>query len=117
MDCEGLADNITGALTGVKRTIRVLKDKLHFLAKGTYFVLWPGRNILSFEDNLSRCRTIKTKNAAGHRGFAAAALTDEAQCLALPYGKTHIIYGLDVGYYLFKEALRDREVHFQVFDL
>jgi hypothetical protein len=117
MDCEGLTDYVTGTLTGVKRAIGVLKDKLHFLAKGAYLLLWPGRDILPFEDNLSCCGTIETKDTAGHSGFAAAALTDESQCFASLYSKTHIIHGLYVGYHLFKEALCDREVHFQVFDL
>jgi len=117
MDREGFTDNITGALTGVKRTVWVLKDELHLLAKGTYSVLWPGRDILSLEDNLSCCGTIETKNAAGHSGFAAAALAHEPQCLAFFYRKAHIVHGLDISNGFPKESLRYREVHFEVFDL
>jgi hypothetical protein len=117
MDGEGFTDNITGALTGVKRTVRVLEDKLHFLAKRADSVLRPGRDVLSFEDNLSCCGTIETQNATGHSGFTAAALADEPQCLAPPDRKTHIVYGLHIGDSLLEEALRDREVHFEVFNL
>src|SRR5512145_3357909 len=117
VDGKGFTDNITGTLTGVKRTVRVLEDKLHLLAQGAYPVLRPGGYVLVFEDNLSFCGLVKSEDAAGNRGLPAAALTDETEGLTFSYGEAHIIDGLDMGHGLSHEPPGNREVHLQVFNV
>src|SRR6202521_280793 len=98
VDEQRLAHDVQQGHSRVQGGERVLKDHLHLTPKGPKSALRNGRHIQDFtivqQENLTGRRRNGPQDTAGSRGFSAAALSDEGQCLSPIHKKCHVVHRL-----------------------
>ena len=94
---EALADEVAHGHPRVQRGDRVLEDDLHPAAHALELVPLEGEDVLAVEHDLARGRRHEPEDGAPEGGLAAARLADEAQGLAAPDLKRHVVDGVDVA--------------------
>ncbi len=100
----------------IERAVGVLENNLHVAAHLAQTLAGHLRDFLTLELDRSRGRFDEAKNRAACGRLAAARLADQAQRLAAPNGKRHVIDRFDVADRLREDTLLDREIFLQSFD-
>ena len=81
MDHQRLSDDLLHRMARVERGVRVLEDHLHFGPQAAQFLRAEPSKILPIQDHLSGSGAVELQDGAPGGGFAAAALTHQAQGL------------------------------------
>ena len=74
------SDQVGYSLSGIERSIWILKDDLHLLAVGVHIHLVEA---LAFEENITSGRLQQPKYTPAQRGFPAAGLPYQTEGLSL----------------------------------
>ena len=107
-----LAEDRADLLARVQRAVRVLEDDLDLPAQRHQLLAPELGDIDAVIADFAGGRLFETQDAAAHRGFAAAALADEAQCLAAADRQIDPVHRFDVADMPARDhPLRDREMH------
>ena len=93
---HALADAVSERAAGIKGLRRRLKDDLHLFPRGTQGLPFQLRDVQSVEHDGAGGRRCEPGDEMHKRGFAAAALADEAEALARQEVERHVPHGADV---------------------
>ncbi len=96
MDIQGFTNDVADGHPGIQGSVRVLKNHLHAAVQLGRFLAFQVINVLTLKKDPASCRLIKPDNGPSHRGLAAAALTHQAQSLALLHFKGYTVNCLQV---------------------
>src|SRR5690348_4036909 len=107
MDFKRLADNRLNAHARVKRGHGILKDNLHFAAKGAKTSSVHGEPTFAGEMHFTGVGLNQAKQHASQRRFAAAGFADDAESFTAENFEADAVHGLSAAIGIFPGAARD----------
>jgi hypothetical protein len=109
-----LGDDRADLLARVERAVGVLEDDLDLAAQRYQLAAAKLGNVDAVVKDFAGRRLLQPQDAAAHRGFAAAALANQAQRLAASDRQVDAVDRLDVANMAARDhPLGDREMHLE----
>src|SRR5258708_35055174 len=117
VDVDGFADDLFGRHARVQRSVRVLEDHLKLAAARAKFRTAQPADLFAGKKNVAGGWLDETDNRPAQRGFAATALPNHTKGFAGGHRQTHIIDSPDARLYAAEDAVFDREMDLEIFDV
>ncbi|MNV39439.1 hypothetical protein D3C71_1310200 [compost metagenome] len=117
VDIHNLANRLGNSKARVQRGVRILKDDLHFAPQRLHFFLRIVQNVLSSIDHLPLRRLHQSQHHSSGCGFAAAALSHQAECLPFMDREADSVNRFDCSNRFGQDAMLNWKMFLQILDL